>query len=90
MNISHAAAIVLYNIASTVNAAPKRKVALHADLDRLLQHTTDVLEMIDFPIHKRQRVSITMKRILSRSELSAAEVRTLRGVLSRIQHRLRR
>jgi tRNA/rRNA methyltransferase len=90
MNISHAAAIVLYNIASTVNAAPKRKVALHADLDRLLQHATDVLEMIDFPIHKRQRVSITMKRILSRSELSAAEVRTLRGVLSRIQHRLRR
>ena len=90
MNISHAAAIVLYNIAKTVNATPKRKVALHSDLDRLLQHANDVLELIDFPTHKRQRVSNTMKRIFSRSELSAAEVRTLRGILSRIEHRLRR
>jgi tRNA/rRNA methyltransferase len=90
MNISHAAAIVLYSIASTVSATPKRKVVLHADLDRLLQHASDVLELIDFPRHKRQRVSITMKRIFSRSELSAAEVRTLRGILSRIEYRLRR
>ena len=90
MNISHAAAIVLYSIGSTASATPKRKVASHADLDRLLQHASDVLELIDFPTHKRQRVSMTLKRIFSRSELSAAEVRTLRGVLGRIEYRLRR
>jgi tRNA/rRNA methyltransferase len=90
MNISHAAAIVLHSIASTASASPKREVVLHADLDRLLQHASDVLELIDFPTHKRQRVNMTMKRIFSRSELSAAEVRTLRGILSRIEHRLRR
>ncbi|MGZ4865514.1 MAG: RNA methyltransferase [Halobacteriota archaeon] len=90
MNISHAAAIVLYSIGSTASATPKRKVASHTDLDRLLQHTSDVLELIDFPTHKRKRVSMTLKRIFSRSELSAAEVRTLRGVLGRIGYRLRR
>jgi tRNA/rRNA methyltransferase len=90
MNISHAAAIVLHSIASTASASPKREVVLHADLDRLLQHASDVLELIDFPTHKRQRVNMTLKRIFSRSELSAAEVRTLRGILSRIEHRLRR
>jgi tRNA/rRNA methyltransferase len=90
MNISHAAAIVLYNIANTANVTPKRQVALHADLNRLLLHANDVLDLIDFPTHKRQRVNITLKRIFSRSELSAAEVRTLRGILSRIEHRLRR
>jgi tRNA/rRNA methyltransferase len=90
MNISHAAAIVLYNIANTANGTPKRQVALHADLNRLLLHANDVLDLIDFPTHKRQRVNITLKRIFSRSELSAAEVRTLRGILSRIEHRLRR
>jgi tRNA/rRNA methyltransferase len=93
MNISHAAAVVLYSIASidgTAGATPKRQVALHADLDRLLQHVNDVLELIDFPKHKRQRVSITLKRIFSRSELSTVEVSTLRGILSRIEHQLRR
>jgi tRNA/rRNA methyltransferase len=90
MNISHAAAIVLYNIANTANVTQKRQVTSHADLDRLLLHANEVLELIDFPTHKRQRVNITMKRIFSRSELSAAEVRTLRGILSRIEHRLRR
>jgi tRNA/rRNA methyltransferase len=90
MNISHAAAIVLHSIASTASASPKREVVLHADLDRLMQHVSDVLELIDFPTHKRQRVNMTLKRIFSRSELSAAEVRTLRGILSRIEHRLRR
>jgi tRNA/rRNA methyltransferase len=90
MNISHAAAIVLHSIASTASASPKREVVLHADLDRLMQHVSVVLELIDFPTHKRQRVNMTLKRIFSRSELSAAEVRTLRGILSRIEHRLRR
>jgi len=90
MNISHAAAIVLHSIASTASASPKRKVALHADIDRLLQHSSDVLELIDFPPHKRRRVLINLKRIASRSELSEAEVMTLRGVLNRIEFRLKR
>jgi tRNA/rRNA methyltransferase len=90
MNISHAAAIVLYSIGSTASATPKRQVALHADLDRLLQHVNDVLALIDFPKHKRQRVSMTLKRIFGRSELSTVEVSTLRGILSRIEHQLRR
>ncbi len=90
MNISHAAAIVLHSIASTASTTPKRKVALHDDLDRLLQHSSDVLELIDFPPHKRRRVLINLKRIVSRSELSEAEVMTLRGVLSRVELRLKR
>ena len=90
MNISHAAAVILYNIASATTPAARRTVATHADLDRLLQHISEVLEEIDFPAHKRRRVLLNLKRICGRSELSALEVRTLRGVLSRIELRLRR
>ena len=90
MNISHAAAVILYSIASATTPAARRTVATHADLDRLLQHTSDVLEEIDFPAHKRRRVLLNLKRIWGRSELSTSEVRTLRGVLSRIELRLRR
>ena len=91
MNISHAAAVILYGIAaSATTPAAKRTVATHADLDRLLEHTSEVLEAIDFPAHKRRRVLLNLKRIHGRSELSTSEVRTLRGVLSRIELRLRR
>jgi tRNA/rRNA methyltransferase len=90
MNISHAAAVILYSIASATTPAAKRTVATHADLDRLLQHTSEVLEAIDFPAHKRRRVLLNLKRIHGRSELSTSEVRTLRGVLSKIELRIRR
>jgi tRNA/rRNA methyltransferase len=90
MNISHAAAVILYSIATATTPAARRTVATHADLDRLLQHTSEVLEEIDFPAHKRRRVLLNLKRICGRSELSSSEVRTLRGVLSRIELRLRR
>jgi TrmH family RNA methyltransferase len=91
MNISHAAAVVLHSIASaTTLATPKRTVASHEELDRLLQHSSDVLQAIDFPTHKRRRVLISLKRIYGRSELTAPEVSTLRGILSRAQLHLRR
>ena len=48
MNISHAAAVILYSIASATTPAAKRTVATHADLDRLLQHTSEVLEQSTF------------------------------------------
>ncbi|HYC20818.1 MAG TPA: RNA methyltransferase [Candidatus Bathyarchaeia archaeon] len=90
MNISHAAAVILYSIASSTTPAARRTVATHEDLGRLLQHTSEVLEEIDFPAHKRRRVLLNLKRIWGRSELSTSEVRTLRGILSRIELRLRR
>jgi tRNA/rRNA methyltransferase len=90
MNISHAAAVILYCIASAKAPTAKRTVATHADLDRLLQHTSEVLEAIDFPAHKRRRVLLNLERIHGRSELSTSEVRTLRGILRRIELRLRR
>jgi tRNA/rRNA methyltransferase len=86
MNISHAVAVVLYSInyAKTADTR-KRAAASHLELDGLLQHSSEVLEAIDFPLHKRRRVLVNLKRIYGRSELSSAEVRTVRGILRRIE-----
>lgn len=91
MNISHAVAVVLYSITNAKTAdTHKRAVASHLELDGLLQHSSEVLEAINFPLHKRRRVLINFRRIFGRSELSTAEVRTIRGVLRRIELRCRR
>lgn len=90
MNVSHAVAVILHNVASVTTAEKKRTVATRADLDRLLQHASELLEAVDFPPHKRRRVLLNLKRIYGRAELSSAEVRMLRGVLRRIELSLKR
>ena len=86
MNLSHAVAVVLYSINNAKRAdTHKRAVASHSELDELLQHLSEVLEAIDFPSHKRSRVLVNLKRICGRSELSSGEVRTIRGILRRVE-----
>jgi len=87
MNISHAAAVILYNISAlkTKSLSEKMELASHEDLMRLLDHISDVLNDIEFPPHKRRRVLCNLKRICGKSELTPKEVTMLRGILSRIQ-----
>ena len=87
MNISHAAAVILYNISglTTKSLSEKMELASHEDLMRLLDHISDVLKDIEFPPHKRRRVLCNLKRICGKSELTPKEVTMLRGILSRIQ-----
>jgi len=92
MNISHAAAVILYNIAglTTTSSSEKITLASHEDLVRLLDHISEVLEDIEFPMHKKRRILFTLKRICGKSELTPKEVRVLRGILSRIQVRVKK
>jgi len=86
MNISHAVAIIVHIIAAAPLTSPgNRVIATHTELSWLLQHTAEVLDAIDFPLHKRRRVLSNLKRIYGRSELSPEEVRTLRGILRKIE-----
>ena len=52
MNISHAAAVILYSITGLTTTSSSEKIALasHEDLVRLLDHISDVLEDIEFPM----------------------------------------
>ncbi len=91
LNLSHAVAVILYAISSpTTSLGRKRAPATHVELSRLLEHTGDVLDQIEFPAHKRKRVLTSLKLIYGRSGLTAPEVQMLRGILHRIELRLRR
>ncbi len=91
MNLSHAVAVILYAISSpTTSTGRTRAAATHDELSRLLEHTSDVLDHIEFPVHKRKRVLTSLKLIYGRSTLTAREVQMLRGILRRIELRLKR
>ncbi len=91
MNLSHAVAVILYAIsAAKTSTTRKRDVATHDELSGLLQHTRDALDAIEFAAHKRKRVLINLTRIYGRAALTSHEVQMLRGILRRIELRVKR
>ncbi|MCX9081988.1 MAG: RNA methyltransferase [Candidatus Methanoperedens sp.] len=87
MNLSHAVAVVLYELSDI--KAGDRYIADHFDIELLYEHIDDVLDDIEYKEHKEDKTKLMLSRILGRAELTAREVQTLRGILRRIQWKLR-
>ena len=52
----------------------------------LYEHIETVLCNLNYPVHKRQKTLLMLRRIFGRAELTAREVYTLRGVLRLIEY----
>jgi tRNA/rRNA methyltransferase len=98
LNLSHAVAIVLYELyelqeqqafelGSSVEQQPP--LAAVADKERLFQHVSMFLEEIEYRAHKRARTMLMLRRLLGRAVLTAREVRTLRGILRSAERKMR-
>lgn len=91
MNISHAAAIILYElykkernylVEGLDEASVIEKESLIASMD-------EIIGDLDYPDHKSSNASIVFRRLLGRSFISAREAHTLKGTLRRIKSRLK-
>ncbi len=87
MNLSHAVAVVLYELSDA--SGGDRYLADHYDIELLYEHLYDVLDDIEYKEHKEDKTKLMLRRILGRAELTAREVQTLRGILRRVQWKLR-
>ncbi len=87
MNLSHAVAVVLYELSDIEGG--ERYLADHSDVELLYEHLDEVLDDIEYKEHKEDKTKLMLRRILGRAELTGREVQTLRGVLRRIQWKLR-
>ncbi|MCX9013479.1 MAG: RNA methyltransferase [Candidatus Methanoperedens sp.] len=83
MNLSHAVAVVLYELSDIEGG--ETFLAGHFDIELLYEHVGDVLADIDYKEHKENKTQMMVQRILGRAELTTREVYTLRGILRRIQ-----
>lgn len=86
MNLSHAVAVVAYELCDL--AVGDLPFAGRRDLDLLYAHAEGLLHALNYPVHKRQKTALMLRRILGRAELTAREVYTLRGVLKLIGYRI--
>jgi TrmH family RNA methyltransferase len=89
MNISHAAAILFYELSTAPPRRGRLRVASGEEKERLLRRFDELLEAIDYPTHKRSRTSIMFRRLLGRAVPSKWEFHALMGVLGPAVKRLR-
>ncbi len=83
LNLSHATSIIMYEIFKrgveerTVTAASAR------EREELFGFFDELLESIDWPAFKRERASITFRRLIARAGPTKWEFHTLAGVIRR-------
>ncbi|NLX39743.1 MAG: RNA methyltransferase, partial [Methanothrix sp.] len=83
MNISHAAAVLLYEL-SRVEAG-EVELARPENLARLLDHFRSALVESEYHQHKLEKTMLMLKRIFGRARLTDREVQTLRGVVGNLR-----
>ncbi len=86
MNISHAVAVVLYELSNLEGG--NSPLAEEFDLKLLYGHLDELLEKINYPPHKKDKTSLMLRRIFGRAGLTPREVQTLRGVIRKIERKM--
>ena len=88
MNLSHAVAVVLYELSEVQAASGEQPLARVEDKERLFDHMRTFLDEIGYREHKKEKTMLMLRRILGRAELTANEVQTLRGILRKAEWKI--
>jgi tRNA/rRNA methyltransferase len=84
LNLSHAAAIVLYALHRARSQPDEASTQAPEVLELFLQRLTELLSRTGYPLHKRQGLALLMRRVLGRSTPTEAEYRMLLGLLKSV------
>jgi tRNA C32,U32 (ribose-2'-O)-methylase TrmJ len=87
LNISHAVAILLYELFQPQARVHVPKKASGFEKEVVNRKFAELLQAVDYPAHKRANTEIMFRRILGRAVLSEWEFFTLMGVLSKAMGR---
>jgi len=91
MNLSHAVAVVLYELFKVKqNRASEIQHIGAVEKEKMNELFGEILELISYPSHKTEKAKITFRRVLARAMLSIWEYHTLMGIINEILERLRK
>ena len=88
LNVSHAAAILFYELRGT--EGPRRRRASGFERAKLWEAFADLLSATEYPPHRRGRTRIMFRRLMGRALPTKWEFHALMGVLQRATRRIRR
>ncbi|BAW30810.1 MAG TPA: TrmJ/YjtD family RNA methyltransferase [Methanothermobacter sp.] len=89
MNVSHAAAIIFYEIFKKREYKPKGiEEASGLEKKLLISDMKDVISSLDLPDHKKKVAMRAFRNLIGRAFITGREAHTLKGILRRIKKRL--
>lgn len=86
MNISHAAAIIFYELFKNRNEFPVEGLeeATRVEKEYLLKDMENIIKKLDIPKHKEKTGIKSFKNIINRAFITGREAHTLKGIFRRI------
>lgn len=87
MNISHAAAIIFYELFKNKHEFSVKGLEESSELEKeyLLKDMYDLIESLDIPDHKKKNGLKSFKNIINRAFITGREAHTLKGILRRLK-----
>jgi len=80
LNLSHAAAIVFYELFATGVEKWSPREAGELEKEKLFEYFSALLDATDYPPHKKEKTKVMFRRMINRSVPSTWEFHTLMGV----------
>jgi len=91
LNLSHAVAVVLYSIYIKKNTEQKKSVDIgKIEKEKLFDIFNDLLDIIDYPNHKKDKTNIMFRKMMGRAVPSKWEYHTLMGVFSQSMKKIKK
>ena len=90
MNISHAAAIIFYELFKNNHDFPVEGLNESTPLEKeyLQKDMDDLIDLLDIPVHKKNNGKKIFNNIISRSFITGREVHTMKGILRRLKNKI--
>lgn len=87
MNISHAAAIIFYELFKNKHDYGVKGLEESSELEKeyLLKDMSDLINSLDIPDHKKKNGLKSFKNIINRAFITGREAHTLKGILRRLK-----
>ena len=92
LNLSHAVGVVLYSlfIYKGVKTRKKTRVIEGIEKEKLYGFFSDLLDEIEYPIHKKENTKVLFRRVMGRAMPSKWEYHTFMGVLSKTLNEIKK
>jgi tRNA/rRNA methyltransferase len=88
MNLSHAAAVLFYELSRVEEGETGLAMASRESLILLQDRIRALLHEVSYPEHKVEYIILMFRRIFGRAELTEREARTILGVMKNIRWRI--
>lgn len=90
LNISHAAAIIFYELFKNKHEFPVEGLeeSSHLEKEYLVKDMTDLINSLDIPEHKKKNGLKTFRNIINRAFITGREAHTFKGILRRLKNKI--